>query len=127
MKCLPSLSWTLLMTSSMWFTPSLVRNFSDISSISISWLNLTVLWLLLMAMVPIVWFLCDLQIQPSTKASIRKNNIITTFQTEEMFDKKLVDVYCLLCLLVVVRCRKMTRLVTMLHTPPQRGPYWQLV
>ena len=44
-----------------------------------------------MAMVPIVWFLCDLQIQPSTKASIRKNNIITTFQTEEMFDKKLVE------------------------------------
>ena len=44
-----------------------------------------------------------------------------------MFDKKVVDVYCLLCLLVVLRCKKMMRLVTMLHTPPQRGPYWQLV
>ena len=53
------------MTSSMLFTPSLVRNFSDISSISMSWLNFTVLLLLLLyiPLQPMLPFRIDLQVE----------------------------------------------------------------
>ena len=90
MKCLPSLSWTLLMTSSMWFTPSLVRNFSDISSISMSWLNLTVLLLLLLLLYiplqPMLPFRIDLQVEDLLNNNLPEMLVHGFFPPQPLFE-----------------------------------------